>query len=102
MISTLFRFSPRNPHNNLSIIDLYLNGKLLNTVTLKLPLPNDQGYANPTYIGVNALGEERFLGTLSRPVILNERVVPDEQSALIGNGISGVPSTCPAAVAHRP
>ena len=102
VISTLFRFSPRNPHNNLSIIELYLNGKLLNTVTLKLPVPNDQGYANPTYIGVNAAGEERFLGTLSRPVILNERVVPDEQSALIGNGISGVPSTCPAAVAHRP
>ncbi len=102
VISTLFRFSPRNPHNNLSIIELYLNGKLLNTVTLKMPAPNDEGYANPTSIGANAVGAESFLGTLSRPVILNERVVPDEQPSAIGNGISGVPPTCPVTVAHRP
>jgi hypothetical protein len=95
VISTVFKFSVRFPNNNLSIIEMYLNGKLLNSVTLKMPSPNDLGYANPTYIGVNAVGEERFLGTLSRPVILNERVVPDEQSEPIGNGISGVPHTCP-------
>jgi hypothetical protein len=95
VISTVFKFSVRFPNNNLSIIEMYLNGKLLNSVKLKMPSPNDLGYANPTYIGVNAVGEERFLGTLSRPVILNERVVPDEQSEPIGNGISGVPHTCP-------
>lgn len=95
VISTLFKFSVRFPQNNQSIIGMYLNGKLLDTVTLKMPAPNDRGYANPTYIGANAMGEERFAGTLSRPVILNERVVPDAQSEPIGNGISGVPATCP-------
>ena len=36
------------------------------------------------------------VGTLSQPLIINERVVPDEEGHAIGNGISGVPSTCPA------
>lgn len=59
-----------------------------------LPL-NTSGYANPTYIGMNANGEEIFQGKLSRPLLLNERVVPDKDGHITGNGISGVPHTCP-------
>ncbi|MCB1705455.1 MAG: sulfatase-like hydrolase/transferase [Halioglobus sp.] len=95
VVSTQFNISPVRPSSNKSLMDLYVNGVRVAERTRKNPALNTQGYANPTYIGMNPLGEEQFQGQLSQPLIINERIVPDDQGAMIGNGISGVPPTCP-------
>jgi len=94
VVSTQFNFSPVQPQYNISYIDMFIDGVQVKNLTTKNPPLNTSGYANPTFIGMNPRGEEVFQGTLSRPMILNERVVPDEQGQVIGNGISGVPRTC--------
>jgi arylsulfatase A-like enzyme len=94
VISSQFQFSPVQPGGNSSTIDIYINGERVHSVRTEQPPLNTGGYANPTYIGISASGGEPFLGKLSRPIILNERVVSDDQSEAIGNGISGVPPTC--------
>ncbi len=58
------------------------------------PIQNDNGYTNATFLGRNSTGQEHFMGHLSQPLIVNERVVPDEKSNKINNGISGLPSLC--------
>jgi len=97
--AAFFDFNTLQRKNNWSIIDLYISGKLPSSVRKELPPLNTPGYANPTYVGSNAIGEQPFLGPLSRPIILNERVVPDDKSAT-GNGISDVPATCSPAIAY--
>jgi len=94
VISSQFQFSPVQPAGNSSTIDIYINGKRVHSVRTERPPLNTWGYANPTYVGFRASGGEPFLGKLSRPIILNERVVPDDQVEAIDNGISGVPPTC--------
>tara|TARA_R110002072_G_scaffold5891_8_gene36301 strand:+ start:813 stop:2666 length:1854 start_codon:yes stop_codon:yes gene_type:complete len=96
VVSSQFNISPVRPSSNKSLIDVYVNGVRVANTTNKNPALNTQGYANPTYIGMNPQGEEQFQGKLSHPLILNERIVPDEKATMIGNGISGIPSTCPA------
>ena len=96
VVSSQFNFSPVQPKINKSYIDLYINGVRAANLLTKGPALITSDYANPTYIGMNPSGGELFQGTLSRPLIFNERVVPDEEDTMIGNGISGVPSTCPA------
>jgi arylsulfatase A-like enzyme len=102
VVSSFFNFSPLFSKHNWSIIDLYINGKPVGNVFKKLPPLLIWGYANPTYIGSDANGKQPFVGQLTRPIILNERVTPDDQSTIIGNGISGVPATCLPAAAIRP
>tara|TARA_R110002049_G_scaffold124997_9_gene280543 strand:+ start:1 stop:948 length:948 start_codon:yes stop_codon:yes gene_type:complete len=97
VVSSQFNFSPVNSRSNKAHIDLYINGIRAANNHWKEPALVTSGYEQPTYIGMNPAGEELFRGELSRPIILNERVVPDEQGGEIGNGISGVPATCPAA-----
>jgi arylsulfatase A-like enzyme len=94
VVSSQFNISPVQWKSNSSIIDLYVNGERANSITKKLPELNTFGYSNPTFIGMNASGQELFQGKLSRPLILNERIVPDAEGIVVGNGISGVPSTC--------
>jgi arylsulfatase A-like enzyme len=94
VIASHFNFTTIQPKNNWSVIDMYVNGERVDSVRMQSPPLQTWGYANPTYIGFDAGGNAAFSGELSRPVILNERVVPDDQSAMIGNGISGVPPTC--------
>jgi hypothetical protein len=94
VIASHFNFTTIRPQYNWSMIDMYINGERVGSVRKEAPPLQTWGYANPTYIGVDAGGNAAFSGELSRPVILNERVVPDDQSAMIGNGISGVPPTC--------
>ena len=79
----------------MAIIDIYLNGQIVNHVRTEMPTPKDLDYNNSTYIGIDPDGKQPFLGELSRPIILNERVVPDNESEIIDNGISDVLSTCP-------
>jgi arylsulfatase A-like enzyme len=100
VVSSQFSFSPVQPKENWSEIDIYVNGERVSNVFHAQPALRTDDYANPTFIGANARGEERFLGQLTHPLILNERVVPDEQAEMIGNGISGVPAACPAKVAQ--
>jgi hypothetical protein len=95
VVTTQFNYSPVQPQYNESYVDIFINGVRANGVATKQPPLNTSGYANPTFIGMNPGGEELFQGTLSRPLIINERVVPDEEGQTIGNGISGVPPTCP-------
>ena len=96
VVSSQFNFSPSQSKGNVSAIDLYINGVRAATVTKKMPALMTSGYANPTYIGMNPGGGDVFQGKLTRPLILNERVVPDKDGGQIGNGISGVPSICRA------
>ncbi len=96
VVSSFFNFSPFPASANFSYIDLYINGERAGHLNRKHPMLKTADYANPTYVGMNPGGEEVFRGRLGKPVILNERVVPDEDGKVIGNGISGVPSTCPA------
>lgn len=96
VISSHFKFSPISPRASWSLIDVYVNGRSVNSVRLDHPPLLTWGYANPTYIGFNASGEEPFIGELGRPIILNERVVPDSPADALLNGISGVPHTCPS------
>lgn len=102
VVSSYFNFTTIRPKNNWSIIDLYVNGELVSTTRKELPPLLTWGYANPTYIGFDANGGQPFLGQLSRPIILNERVIPDDQATRIGNGISGVPAACGPASTDRP
>jgi arylsulfatase A-like enzyme len=96
VVSTQFSFSPVQPTLNQSYIDLYINGVRAGYLNKKDPALITSGYANPTYIGMDPSGKEPFQGRLSTPLILNERVLPNDSSELIGNNISEVPSTCPA------
>jgi arylsulfatase A-like enzyme len=100
VVTSYFNFSPVQPQTNWSVVEIYINGERVNSVRTQLPPLQIWGAANPTYIGINASGEEAFSGKLSRPIILNERVVPDDRSEMTGNGISGVPSTCPSTSAE--
>jgi arylsulfatase A-like enzyme len=95
VVTTQFNFSPVQPQYNQSFIDIFINGMRANSITKKNPPLNTSGYANPTFIGMNPGGQELFQGTLSQPLIINERVVTDKEGQAIGNGISGVPATCP-------
>jgi arylsulfatase A-like enzyme len=94
VITSHFNFTTIRPENNWSLVDLYVNGVRVHGLRTEQPHLQTWGYANPTYVGFDAGGGESFDGELSRPIILNERVVPDDHAAMIGNGISGVPSTC--------
>lgn len=93
VVSSQFNFALLT-RSNWSIIDLYVNGERINTTRMERPALQTWGYANPTYLGINAQGGEPFAGHLSRPIILNERVVPDKPTEKIFNGISGVPRAC--------
>lgn len=95
VVTTHFHFTPLKRNVNKVFIDMYIDGEKVESIESNNPVPNHEGYANPTYIGVSPLGIKPFIGTLSPPVILNERVVLDADAELIGNGISSVPSTCP-------
>jgi arylsulfatase A-like enzyme len=95
VISSQFNLSPSNPRANISFVDIYINGNRVKSITREQTPEQNWGYANPTYVGLNASGKEQYLGQLSHPIILNERVVPDDESEVISNGISDVPPTCP-------
>jgi arylsulfatase A-like enzyme len=95
VVSSQFNISPVDSRGNRAQIDLYINGTRAANASWKKPALVTSDYEQPTYIGMNPTGEELFHGELSRPVILNERVVPDDNGGEIGNGISGIPATCP-------
>ncbi|CAA0092825.1 Arylsulfatase [Halioglobus japonicus] len=96
VVSSQFNISPVNSRGNKAHVDLYINGVRAANASWKNPALNTSNYTQPTYIGMNPNGEELFNGELSKPRIINERVVPDKDGKEIGNGISGVPATCPA------
>jgi len=94
VVSTHFEYPVVRPKSSASVIQLFVDGRRVDSATVRQPALMTWGYANPTYIGVNAQGREPFAGRLSRPIILNERVVPDDESSVVGNGISDVPNVC--------
>ena len=76
-------------------IGLVVNGVEVDSKRVNQPPMNTWGLSNPTWIGVDPDGGTAFPGSLGRPVILNERLVPDEQAQLIGNGLGTAPIYCP-------
>lgn len=94
VVTSHYQFTPIGKNRNKMIVDVFVNGKRVNGIASDRPIPQNWGYANPTYIGINPHGKESFMGVLSRPLILNERVVPDSEAKISGNGISDVPSMC--------
>ena len=96
VVSSHFAFTPFYSQDNWGVISLFVDGKFAGSKTVEKPRLQTWGYNNPTYIGFNSQGQAPFLGKLKRPVIWNERLVNDKDGALIGNGISEMPSRCPA------
>ncbi len=101
VLTTYFKLSPRHRGraSNWADLVLFVDGKLIDRAHHKQPVQQVDGLEQPTFVGVNPRGGEAFAGYLGRPLILNERVVPDMQAQDgFGNGISDVPSPC--ATAH--
>jgi arylsulfatase A-like enzyme len=94
VVSSDHQFPLQRPRRARTILNLYVDGQLVDSARDDAPVPNLKGYANPTHIGRNAAGEQRFTGHLSRPFIVNERVVPDDQVEKVNNGVSGLPTLC--------
>lgn len=94
VVSTHYAFSPIQPDTNWSVIDVFVNGELAASKRNESPVPMHEHYAAPTYIGQNSAGEQLFHGVLSRPLLLNERVLLQESGALLGDHVAGLPALC--------
>ena len=82
-----------------AMVELYVNGMReaeFRSGDPKIPIDD---HLNPTFIGQDEHGERVFRGELGRPVILNERLVPeDENNGKTLNGITPVENIlCPQA-----
>lgn len=92
-------FSMLRQNSSRVTTSLYVNGDLIDTVIATDVRPMFQGYENATYLGRDSLGEQAFRGVLGKPLILNERVVPDRVVPdtvvrKIHNDISNLPALC--------
>lgn len=93
VVTAYFNPGGINPAVRSSRVDLYVNGELADShESDRFPIPADD-YLRPTFIGQDDQGGNVFRGTLGRPVILNEWLVPEALSdARVGNGIHGFES----------
>lgn len=92
VVSSHFVHSHINPKRSRAMIELYVNGERVAQTLVPLPSLPPDSHLSPTYIGQDGVGERRFVGKLGRPLILNERLVSDEnQSVYLGNGIQSLP-----------
>lgn len=94
VLSSYYGFSPIQPKYNRATTRVYVDGKSVYSKTTPNPALQTGGYLNPTYVGSSAGGEDPFQGKLSRPIILNQAVVPDSEGEKTGNGISTVDASC--------
>ncbi len=94
VVASHHMYSPLKPAANRVIINLYVDGEEVDSLLLKKPAIYLQGYANPTFIGQDSQGGALFSGVLGTPVILNERIVVDEQGEKVGNGLASLPTLC--------
>jgi arylsulfatase A-like enzyme len=89
------QFNPGHvwPKSRQSMVELYVNGKQLaqfKSGSYQVPVDD---YLNPTFIGQDEHGTGVYLGNLGKPVMLNERLVPEElNDGKIENGILAVES----------
>lgn len=79
-VTSHFSASYMNPAKRRGLIELYINGSLSAHTRIERPgFPVDD-YLNATYIGQDEKGESLYRGKLSRPIILNERLVTNEEN----------------------
>ena len=87
------QFNPGHvmPKSKSSLVELWVNGEKAAEFTsgsFKDPI---DAYINSTFIGQNEEGNGQFHGVLGRPLIVNERLVADEQNdGKIDNSISSI------------
>jgi len=68
------RISLLAPENPQSTINLFVNGKLVDTKQSHVVYPPTEGLSEPTYIGINANKNAEFSGSLTKPTILNQEL----------------------------
>ncbi len=94
VITARFGFSPIWPKLNRSLVEVFVDGRKLASVSNDDPVPNKTGYAAPTYIGMSSPGESEFLGSLGQPVILNEKVGLEDSDPILGDSVLDLPPLC--------
>lgn len=89
VLASHFVFSALYPDLNKAQIQLYVNSALVDSVVVDKPVMPSGDPLMPTTVGYGEGGQDPFQGTLSRPIIFNERLVPDEESdPRVDNGVS--------------
>ena len=74
-----------------SLVELWVNGEKTAGFTASAFKDPIDAYTNSTFIGQNDEGGGQFQGVLGRPLIVNERLVADEQNdGNIDNSISSI------------
>lgn len=94
VVSTHYAFSPIHPDTNWSVIEVFVNGELAASRRNESPVPMYEHYGEPTYLGQDSAGGKPFGGTLSQPLLLNERVLLRESGELLGDHVAGLPALC--------
>lgn len=81
------RLSPRASRKaRVSVLHLFVDGELVDLESSKRPLPSEAKLNAPTYIGSDSDGKHRFSGTLNRPVIFNQTLMPESSDSSPGVG----------------
>lgn len=101
VITTHHALSPIQPATNWSSVEIYVNGQLQQSRHSNAPAIMLQGYEHPTFLGQDATAAGVFTGTLSRPLVLSERLTNDPPGGLLRNAVADLPSLCGPAVQAR-
>ena len=79
------------PKTKSSLVELYVNGEKAAEFSAKSFKDPVDAHINSTFIGQNDKGAGHYVGTLGKPLIINERLVADEQDdGKIDNSISSI------------
>ena len=87
------QFNPGHvmPKKKSSLVELYVNGEKAAEFSAKSFKDPVDAYINSTFIGQNDEGAGHYVGTLGKPLIINERLVADGQdNGKIDNSISSI------------
>jgi len=91
IVTSQFNPGHLRPKSKSSLVELWVNGEKTAEFTsgsFKDPI---DAHINSTFIGQNEKGNGQFQGVLGRPLIVNERLVADEQDdRKIDNSISSI------------
>lgn len=88
IVTADYRFSILKPEENQSIVEFFVNGKLVGSSKKDWPTRTLEAFGNPTLIGLEPSGGLSFTGKLSQPIILNERVVESSYSSKLRNDVN--------------
>lgn len=88
VVTAEYSFTILRPDKNASVVELFVNGERVGSVTQQQPDRTSERFENPTLIGLELSGALSFTGKLKKPIILNERLVELERSEKLQNDIN--------------